>query len=343
MTSLALDYFYTGTTHKVANPFIDYVNSQELPRQYMGFSKSTLTAYKDGENQRTEEISVDGNSEHTISFGLQEGVTLHNTTTGATQTGTASIKGGERFYLSAPLSSGVNGSWVSEDIDNCVFKLSSIMWVSAANDVQDLAQSGDFIMDPGRTIKLSVNWLSLGGITIQKNNDNNEPLEGVKFKLWNDNGFEKTDVTNSAGQIIVEDMTPCTLKVQEIQAKDGYILDDTIHNVEIRAGVGARDNVKIINNSEPTGSITITKVNNNGDRVAQAEFEITADEDIYNAEGTELKYSRGDIVKRATTSSNGTIELSSLPLGSYLVREVRSSSWVLIKYGNKKNYFKLCG
>ena len=80
VTSLALDYFYNGESHNIANDFIDFVNSQSLPRQYLSFSNSNLTAYKEGNIQRTDNITVEGNSEFSISFNLQNGVTLHNIT-----------------------------------------------------------------------------------------------------------------------------------------------------------------------------------------------------------------------------------------------------------------------
>ena len=59
VTSLALDYFYNGESHNIANDFIDFVNSQSLPRQYLSFSNSNLTAYKEGNIQRTDNITVE--------------------------------------------------------------------------------------------------------------------------------------------------------------------------------------------------------------------------------------------------------------------------------------------
>ncbi len=37
VTSLALDYYYNGTTHKLANDFINFVDAQSLPRKYLTF------------------------------------------------------------------------------------------------------------------------------------------------------------------------------------------------------------------------------------------------------------------------------------------------------------------
>lgn len=252
VTSLALDYYYNGKPHNIANDFINYVNSQSLPRQYLTFSKSHLTAYKEGDLQRTEEVNLEGNSEYSISLSLQNGVTLHNLTKNTTATGTVNINGGDRFYLSTSLNSGINGSWVSDNINNCCYKFSSIVWVTSSQSYQKLAQKGNFVMDPGRTINLSVDWISLGGITIEKQNDNGDYLQGVNFKIWNDNGYLTNATTNETGKIVLDNLSPSTYYVQEVSTVDGYLLNDEIYSINVVAGVGASENIKVITNKEPS-------------------------------------------------------------------------------------------
>ena len=58
VTSLALDYYYNGTTHKLANDFINFVDAQSLPRKYLTFSTSQLTAYKEGELQKNSKYYI---------------------------------------------------------------------------------------------------------------------------------------------------------------------------------------------------------------------------------------------------------------------------------------------
>ncbi len=139
MTSLALDYFYNGNTHKVANPFINFVNSQSLPVLKFSFSNPNLNAIKINDyEQATETITVLGDSRYSISFTLQDGVQLHNITKGAVYNGRVTLSGGDSFFLVAPID--VKGSWISENIGNSAYKLSSIIWIPANSEYQPLGQ-----------------------------------------------------------------------------------------------------------------------------------------------------------------------------------------------------------
>ncbi|MCI8999701.1 MAG: hypothetical protein HFJ26_01890 [Clostridia bacterium] len=330
VTSLALDYYYNGTTHKLANDFINFVDAQSLPRKYLTFSTSQLTAYKEGELQRTQNTTLEGDSRYSISFTLQNGVTLHNITKNTTSTGNVTVYGGDTFYLSTTLNSGITGNWISENINNCAYKYSSIVWVTQSNSIQNLAQKGSYILDPGRTINLSVNWLSLGGFTIKKQNENGDALSGVGFKIWNDTGYSITQETNQEGKIILNDLTPGTFYVQETASLEGYLLNDTIHSVNVRAGIDADGNTKVITNEEPKGSITITKTNQNGDKIQGATFNIVAAEDIKNVAQTVTYYKKGDIVTTITTSNTGIAKKADLHVGKYTIQETSAPNGYLL-------------
>ena len=71
----------------------------------MFFSNANVTAYVDGNGQRTEEITFRADEHQTITMKLPNGVKFHNVTTGKTSRAGAEVVGsGEtRFYLSAPL------------------------------------------------------------------------------------------------------------------------------------------------------------------------------------------------------------------------------------------------
>lgn len=74
-----------------------------------------MTAYVDGNSQRTKEIIFKADELQSITMKLPSGVKLHNVTTGKTsKAGEAvEISGGTKFYLSAPLTQvqDVAGSW----------------------------------------------------------------------------------------------------------------------------------------------------------------------------------------------------------------------------------------
>ncbi|MDU2202350.1 MAG: SpaA isopeptide-forming pilin-related protein, partial [Anaerococcus hydrogenalis] len=61
---------------------------------------------------------------------------------------------------------------------------------------------------------------------LNKTDDENNPLEGVKFKLYDTEGKEvKTDITNSDGKIKFSDLPFGSYWLKEINTKNGYIID----------------------------------------------------------------------------------------------------------------------
>ncbi len=71
------------------------------------------------------------------------------------------------------------------------------------------------------------------------------------LKSGNDTGYSITQETNQEGKIILNDLTPGTFYVQETASLEGYLLNDTIHSINVRAGVDADGKYKIITNEEP--------------------------------------------------------------------------------------------
>ncbi|MDA6365844.1 hypothetical protein OSK45_28695, partial [Escherichia coli] len=60
-----------------------------------------------GNVQKTETNKFIADSSNKVSFNLPNEITLHNVTTGKNKTGgTVTLKGGDSFYLTAPLSYG---------------------------------------------------------------------------------------------------------------------------------------------------------------------------------------------------------------------------------------------
>lgn len=60
------------------------VSQPEIPNVEMSFSNSNVTAYVDGGQQRTEDITFKASSQQTITMDLPDGVKLHNISTGKT-------------------------------------------------------------------------------------------------------------------------------------------------------------------------------------------------------------------------------------------------------------------
>lgn len=94
------------TAQNLAKKLYNYCISQpDIPDVAMSFSDADVTAYVDGNSQRTKEITFKADELQSITMKLPSGVKLHNVTTGKTsKAGEAvEISGGTKFYLSAPL------------------------------------------------------------------------------------------------------------------------------------------------------------------------------------------------------------------------------------------------
>lgn len=91
------------------------VGQPDIPDVEMSFSDADVTAYVDGNQQRTKEVTFRADKQQTITMKLPDGVKLHNVSTGKVSAAGAdvTISGGTKFYLTAPLTQtqDVSGSW----------------------------------------------------------------------------------------------------------------------------------------------------------------------------------------------------------------------------------------
>ncbi len=183
--------------------------------------------------------------------------------------------------------------------------------------------------------------ITIPSVNIKKVDENtNEALKGAEFNIYkdvNENGklesedvfIIKTEITNSSGITTVTGLTPGKYIAKEIKAPEGYLLDSTaIQTFEIKAN-GNSINLQF-GDIEPLGTITINKTNNLGNKLAGAEFQIIANENIKNATKTKTYYTKGQVVKTAITNSNGQIIVNNLPLGNYLVKETKAPTGYLL-------------
>lgn len=176
---------------------------------------------------------------------------------------------------------------------------------------------------------------------VKKNTDGTATIEGTKYRIWNNKGYDKQFTTNSQGKITVTGLELGTYNYKEIQAKNGYLLDTNTYTFELKY---KDQNTRVIyanaerTNSEPTGTITIIKKDSETGQTAQgdttlenAAYKVYANEDIYNVAKTKKFYSKGDLVATRTTNSKGqTEDVTNLPLGKYLVKEEKAPTGYMI-------------
>ncbi|MCU6747526.1 SpaA isopeptide-forming pilin-related protein [Faecalicatena acetigenes] len=210
-TSLALSYYYSGPDSLGGDPFlgdnwmwplgdfIRYCESQEnIESNDMSLSK-TYTESKlssDKTCQITEDITFNSSKKNTITIPLGEGMSLVNKTTGQTLTGNATVKGGDTFYLKAPLT--MNGTWKSGKMNGSMGKFNAVLAITGSADLQDLGY-GQWVVDPDKYVELSVKWVQMGDIQLTKFLESDEevktPAVGVEFTLTHKETGEKVVIT----------------------------------------------------------------------------------------------------------------------------------------------------
>ena len=172
---------------------------------------------------------------------------------------------------------------------------------------------------------------SYGKLELKKLNENGDLVDGAIFNITGVDGYNK-DVEVENGKITVENLKQGTYYIKEKSSPTGYIIDTKTYEVEIKPN---ETTTKAIVNKEPTGNITVTKVNTNGDKIENVKFEITAGEDIYNKTKTQKHYSKGDSVATITTNSAGIASKTGLPLGKYIVKEIEVPTGYLLNTEQK--------
>ena len=143
-----------------------------------------------------------------------------------------------------------------------------------------------------------------------------ELMPGVSFEIFRDTESLGIFQTDQFGEILLTDCEPGTYRVEERDTGgDGHVLDTTPQEVELKAGDGIKDLV-FFNDRLP--GIHLIKVDSSdlSKPIANARFRIEAVDGSWGPE-------------EYTTSEDGTIDLSKLPVGAYVVTELECPGYVV--------------
>ena len=132
-----------------------------------------------------------------------------------------------------------------------------------------------------------------------------EPLSDTTFEVYRDATLIGTYTTDYNGEIMLTDITPGTYVVKETAVKDGYVLNDTPQQIEIKAG--KEDYSLVFSNSRKPGLKIVKYDEQTMSLLSDTTFEVYRD--------TEL-------IGTYTTDANGEIFLYDLQPGTYLVKEI---------------------
>ena len=325
----------------------DQIQSMPVPTNEFNFSKSSLNAYYENGQQRTEEIKLNANNDVVVNIPLQDGVELHNLTKGTVNTGTVSVNGGETFYLSTTLEKREDYSSGNLNGKNLV-KYAPLVIRSGGN-YQDEGTLTT-VQDPV-TINLNIKWMDVGDFELRKTNDTGKLIDGSEFSLKHTTlDFEKKLVVKD-GKLSMTGLPVGEYLLTETKVPDGHAVLQKTFQVTVNKDQTTEQIV--VNKLRPTGTLEINKsleasnenaVNKADYDLTKVKFKITANQDIYDSVSLEKLYSKGDavtvgsgkgsnedIVKLINGNElgngiyscdiNGKLSLSGLPMGTYNVEE----------------------
>ncbi|WP_260443207.1 SpaA isopeptide-forming pilin-related protein [Listeria innocua] len=240
VTSLVLSEMYLGSYQGGSSiAGYDELKAKALAGDYpdsaANFSQTTVDSEINSNVQRSETIRLNADTRNRFSFSLPSQVTFKNVTTGQTQTGgTVTIKGGDSFYLTAPLT--YNTNYVSGNLRGTLKEFTSILYRMNDDRYQKLAQG--MWVDPSFTIAFTAKFRArTGSVEITKKGSDGKLLPGAQYDVKNSAGQVVAHVTTNAnGKIKVNDLLQGNYTVTETRAPAGYTINRTPQNITITAG-----------------------------------------------------------------------------------------------------------
>lgn len=231
---------------------------------------------------------------------LLEGVTIQikNLETGETQSGQTGPDGSIEFTELAP------GGYEVREVAGIPGWQADTETVKTATVVSGKTSTAYFVNE------------ELPGLRITKyDRQSREKLSGITFSIWRDGEYLGDYETDSSGEILLTDCQPGTYRVEEKQSDDAHITITTPQEVELKAGDGIKELV-FFNDLKP--GIHLTKVDSAdlSKPIANARFRFEAVDGSWGPE-------------EYTTSEDGTIDLSKLPVGAYVVTELECPGYVI--------------
>jgi len=193
---------------------------------------------------------------------------------------------------------------------------------SGAYVVEQIAPPVGFVIsDTGRTVEVLANQTvrttftntRQPSLTIEKVDEDGNPLAGAEFEVRRLNGeLVVRGVTNQGGLFTVPNLAPGAYEVIETRPPAGFVVTEPSRAIEIVAGQTRTE--RFINHRQP--SLTIEKVDEDGNPLAGAEFEI--------------RRPNGELVHRGTTNNGGILTVPNLAPGTYIIEETRAPQGFVI-------------
>ena len=182
-------------------------------------------------------------------------------------------------------------------------------------------RSQTVVVNPDDTQTLTFYNDPYGSLLITKvDSVTRKPLSGVEFKIAGCNGCEYpagTYTTDSNGTIHLKSVPSGCYEIFETKAKDGYLLDDTVHTVKVESGKCK----EVTFENTPLGDLVIKKMDAvTKEPLAGAIFRVTT------ADGAAVGNTGGEY----RTDERGYISISDVEPSSVIVSEVQAPDGYLL-------------
>lgn len=196
--------------------------------------------------------------------------------------------------------------------------------------IKEVSNDGKFVLDDNYyevTLKVNENnriidvflelenKLKRGNLKIKKIDfDTKIPIKDTEFIIMKDEKIIYQGRTNVDGIIELNDLVYGIYKIKEVMASNGYLLNEMIYEVKIDDE--NKDVCFEIENELKKGKLVIRKLDSsNGRVISNVEFVIMRD---------------NEVIYEGVTNEYGEIEIDNLPLGIYIVKEVRASDGYIL-------------
>ena len=160
------------------------------------------------------------------------------------------------------------------------------------------------------------NLAKVGLRIVKYDRQSHQPMKGVTFEIFKDGNSIGRKETDANGEILLTGLEPGTYRAVEVDTgDDGHILDTSWQEVELVAGGGTKD-LFFFNDKLPGMKLIKVDSSDPSKTISDAKFSIRAIDGSYGPQ-------------EFTTDSNGEIDLSKLPEGSYEVTELECAGYII--------------
>lgn len=318
-----------------------YVEGLPDPSNGASFStgnSAAFTAVFDKMNmiQKTNSIKFNASSNETVQLPLQSNVTIHIEGTSTQQTGgTATVYGGQSFYLTAPLKNSPS-DYESGALNSSAKGKFCALAISSGNSASQT--HGSWAQESVDSLKYSVNWLDFGYIDLLKKSANENmtngntcyTLEGAKYGIYSGDTLVGTLITDKNGYAKSDILPVGKYVVKETNASAGYDVDEGSYNVTV-----VKDQTVTANSNEKPKNdpIGIEIVKNDAETLGEPQGDATLDDAEFTVKFYNKEYDKDNLPSKATRT--WVLKTKKQASGKYIV----GLSKTFLKEGSGELYY----